>query len=909
MPPILLRDQRGREVWVDNPERAALLGDLGYAPVAGETGQAERALDANLEAEYGNHPVRAYAAGVASGATLGLLKDRTFSGEQVAERNATEAGIGEIVGMIAPAVLTGGASAGATGARTAAGLVAKGAGYLPAGAAARVGTGAARAAGLAEGSVASGALAAATEGAVSNGAMALTDAVLGDDPVAPEAILSEVGLASIYGFGAGGILGGAGALVGKGGGRLARSVGYGADEAAKIEGAGRNALDEFLERGDIPVRARAAQGAADDLVARMEREAAEAEDAFRFERKIRSRENMRAEDWARGKGEEAAQRARAEWEAGKEAHDASHEAALKNWNSEELAKRRNPVYEWEEADLGPVFRKTKAATDGLFADAALDPSLARSAQKEIAAARAAYRDAALAFKGGDAVAFEPLLLKYQKAADDLSRRLGGEALEIPRKVRIVQPEAPRPVKEPYPDFEAPAPWEVNKKVTPFESDQPYWRQREAARIWREGPQLADAARWTPDEFRAAARNLGGLLKEAGDSGASLRLKITDLAKQARGAVDSGGAELSGLDLAGVARALKLGDDVADALQTLPPSVRPLGDLWVSARAMKSAPVNPLAGPAAEAPERLGFFGKVARQAAGRVGMDVGRGAGGAVGAALGYQGARGVANHLLGAAAWALNARAAVMGRIGAAAAAWVPGASRRTVTPVLSILNDRRGGGEKHATVREAHDAAVSRVRAWASPSGRDQAYSAISDLRQVSGRLADGVYAATVRASEYLASKAPRDPGTVVRVGRSAWKPSEEQMASFAQHLRGTVMPMDVVEDFFSGRVTRESAEALRHNHPALFAEVAAAVFQRVADIGEDLSLDERVRLSTLLGKPLDSCMRPQFIAAQAAMFTERQGSSPPVGPGGPLSTPSSSPGTTGGGGLTPAQRNLTR
>jgi len=189
------------------------------------------------------------AAGAARGLTLGA-SDAIIAGvggddtrralQGLREANPIASGVGEVAGAVAPVLLSGGASAGASGASLAKGVASLGA-KVAGGAATAIRTAGAapRAAaalgGVVERGVARGleklgyegasvlsragagalktAAAGATEGAIYGGAQAANDAVLNGDKITAEKIVAGMGHGALFGAGVGGALGAAGPLV------------------------------------------------------------------------------------------------------------------------------------------------------------------------------------------------------------------------------------------------------------------------------------------------------------------------------------------------------------------------------------------------------------------------------------------------------------------------------------------------------------------------------------------------------------------------------------------------------------------------------------------------------------------------------------------------------------------------
>jgi hypothetical protein len=214
-----------------------------YEPLDSQAARAEKH-------EFGDgtgNEIKAFAAGAARGATLGL-SDAALTGsglvnpdtlQGLRQYNPVASGAGEVAGVVAPAIATGGLSAEAEGLAGAA----RGAAELtPASLVSKIGskvTGAAKAA-IGEAPEASGlakrilmgaaphAVGSAVEGAFYGAGNAVSESSLGDPDVNAEKVMGEVGLGAILGGAFGGILG-------AGEGALSRFVGKGGEAAKEAE--------------------------------------------------------------------------------------------------------------------------------------------------------------------------------------------------------------------------------------------------------------------------------------------------------------------------------------------------------------------------------------------------------------------------------------------------------------------------------------------------------------------------------------------------------------------------------------------------------------------------------------------------------------------------------------------------
>ena len=241
----------GRAV-AQTDEQALASQNAGYSAIGGDMAraQAKAAQDANYVDQNWGTAGKA-AAGVASGLTLGLAPSFASrlglvdKGHLEAAEQSGAYTAGDVAGMLAPALLTGGESAAAEGVGK--GIIARALGASPAGLLGSAGSGAEQLIGhfLPEaglfGKLGTPAIRmaarGATEGAIVNLSHTIADNVIQNKPLAAQSLLASGVDGALFGGLTGGILGGAGAVASAGldavGGRVAAgTVGRGAEDQA-----------------------------------------------------------------------------------------------------------------------------------------------------------------------------------------------------------------------------------------------------------------------------------------------------------------------------------------------------------------------------------------------------------------------------------------------------------------------------------------------------------------------------------------------------------------------------------------------------------------------------------------------------------------------------------------------------
>jgi len=168
--------------------------------------------------------------------------------------------------------------------------------------------------------------------------------------------------------------------------------------------------------------------------------------------------------------------------------------------------------------------------------------------------------------------------------------------------------------------------------------------------------------------------------------------------------------------------------------------------------------------------------------------------------------------------------------------------------------------------TLREAFQhRAAELTKIAANPDAAQAAiHNELTPLRKFEPHVADELEMIALSVPMYLADKMPKDPGNVMRWGKSNWRPSDYEILQWGEHVRGAVAPVEVFEDMMqSGYITPQAAEAIRTLHKPLFNQMQQEVFLRSDELRDKLDHQGEVRVSLFFDVPVTSVMRPEFRA----------------------------------------------
>ena len=840
--PISLRDENGERFEVD-PEA------LGGALEAGfriET--ASEAEEYRLEQEHGDRPVQAFAEGAAVelapslgvfGAALSvddLPEDVREGIQQRAQRNEGASVVGRVAGAALPAIVSGGTSLEATGARGLLGAAARG---TPGGIAAALGGGVERALVQRGTSRFAATLAgAAADGALSGATSALTDAGLEGRPIEAEQILGNALFGAALGLGTGGVFHGAGALARRatrgaqeGVNRLA---GYADDLARAGLGEGRE-VRRLAGGIEAAVNPRATEEGVEASLRRLSRRVSgvDPEDLA-----LVAAQPARAFD---GPGfDAAARRASESFDAlGSRVDEVS--AALAD------AERRSAAFARATADVDAVgaAHVSRSALEGV-----------RSRLAEGVGAFSGRERSGRALRGLAA-----------EVDGSLERLAGGNVstssalVELDRTVRALDSAASVAGDDGARAFVH----ELRTTLSTVASEPEAFGR--GAALWSE---LDGASRTWAEVRDALALDQRQLARELTERGAATSATI----EQAGRSLDAADGLLQASERAG--------SDVTEARAVLEEARRAMGE------AVEHGEVRGAALRGLDAEGGGALTGLVARAAGG-----VAHKAGGVLGALLG-----GAPGYAIGGAAGSLVESAVNaatrpvntyqrIARLGAAVQRYGPrvesGLGRlrsalesgtlervatRTVRAGSRVVRALEGTQDER---REEYRAAADQLRTLAADPEAlaSRLGESLGPSADIHSELSDHLAVTAARGVAYLASELPPASQQPSLWGEEL-EPSQFEMDDFLRRVEVIEDPASLIDHAAEGSIHLAHVEAVRTVYPEIYADLTARVSELLGELEEPPSYALRVQLGTFLDVPADPSLTPSMIDALQSRYS---------------------------------------
>jgi hypothetical protein len=166
------------------------------------------------------------------------------------------------------------------------------------------------------------------------------------------------------------------------------------------------------------------------------------------------------------------------------------------------------------------------------------------------------------------------------------------------------------------------------------------------------------------------------------------------------------------------------------------------------------------------------------------------------------------------------------------------------------------------------------------------------LAELRMAAPEAADYLELQAIKLPMYLQQLLPKDTGTMTRMGKSLWQPSDTTYKRTAEYIKGAMFPLEVIEDAVANKLSAQAAIAFREFNPAHFRELQMYCAQNIEGLQKNLTFDQRCSLGTLVNIPLDPSQEPKRINFIQSMHV--QAAAEAAQPRPPSATPKPEPKT---------------
>lgn len=252
--------------------------------------------------------------------------------------------------------------------------------------------------------------------------------------------------------------------------------------------------------------------------------------------------------------------------------------------------------------------------------------------------------------------------------------------------------------------------------------------------------------------------------------------------------------------------------------------------------------------------------------------------GGAGGAYQLYGAGEKLVSRMRGGIRAAASTQAATHAHVGAAIERAATGKPQKVrAMPGLNVLLDKLVG-DPDESAKKTPQAKFKVVQerltkyAVAPDATMNSVYEMLKPVQEVSEQLADNMETTLGVQLDYLLDKMPRDPGTMVMLGKSMWSPSDRELYEFGLHAMGVLQPLHVVDMIADGFVPPQAAQALAATNPEIFTKLQMGILQRADEVRENSTYNQRIALGLAFQIPLDPTTDPRYVAFQQDMHAQK-------------------------------------
>lgn len=144
-----------------------------------------------------------------------------------------------------------------------------------------------------------------------------------------------------------------------------------------------------------------------------------------------------------------------------------------------------------------------------------------------------------------------------------------------------------------------------------------------------------------------------------------------------------------------------------------------------------------------------------------------------------------------------------------------------------------------------------------------------ATRELYHVAPQISQNLQSTAVRATQFLASKIPKDNDQTRGPLSPPYMPSQSEIAEFQKNLALVKDPISVFNQIKNATITQDSIEAVQTVYPKLYQEMQTHLMDELTNMvakkkAQDIPYRVKLAASLFLGQDLDGTMSPQSIAS---------------------------------------------
>lgn len=143
-----------------------------------------------------------------------------------------------------------------------------------------------------------------------------------------------------------------------------------------------------------------------------------------------------------------------------------------------------------------------------------------------------------------------------------------------------------------------------------------------------------------------------------------------------------------------------------------------------------------------------------------------------------------------------------------------------------------------------------------------------AFQEISDVAPKVAEAASEKAAASAMFLYEKMPKNPFSDKNIfSQKKWKPSDLEISKWKKYVDTVENPMKALKDLRKGRMTVEQSETLKAVYPEIYQEVIQNFMDELPKLKEELPYQKRLQISLLFQVPTDYTLTPEFITQMQA------------------------------------------
>jgi len=137
----------------------------------------------------------------------------------------------------------------------------------------------------------------------------------------------------------------------------------------------------------------------------------------------------------------------------------------------------------------------------------------------------------------------------------------------------------------------------------------------------------------------------------------------------------------------------------------------------------------------------------------------------------------------------------------------------------------------------------------------------------------IADAFNGKLTNAMQYLNAQLPKPLTPPNPLIKQDFKPSDAAISAFERKLHTIMDPFSAIDDMKNGSLTSDQVQALQSVYPKLYEQMQTRIINHISSNEKTVPYGARLKLSLMMGAPLDPSLSPQSIQAYQSTYAQEE------------------------------------